>query len=242
MKRSKLNTLRNASLIAVGLVLARGAQATTLIGSTDLTFDNLPLPNNTQIPVSFGSAASPSNPQTGVTTTTGGTPDVSVDFVSTSNGHTPVQFEYFEGGSWNAAELFNSSPGNPAESILFSAPAKDSITLNSFNFQPYNTDSLSYSYTVTVFDITTSKTLVNLTSVTVPDNSAKQLVTLNAAGGLGDTLELTLSANVATTAPVDFLAIDDLGFSELVPEPGTTALLGMGLGTLALAVKRRKTA
>ena len=83
MKRSKLNTLKNASLIAVGLVLARGAQATTTIGSTDLTLDN----SNAGTPITtFGTDAAASS--TGIVTTLGGTPDVGVAWQSTLSGHT----------------------------------------------------------------------------------------------------------------------------------------------------------
>src|ERR1700691_3681886 len=157
MKRSKLNILKNASLIAVGLVLARGAQATTLVGDTDLTFDDLDQANNTQIPVNFGSSAATSS--TGVVTDLGGTPDINVTFLSTSTAHSPVQFQYFQGGPWDAAELFNSIAGKPAEEILLGTSPNASVTLNSFNFHPYYTDANSYNYTVSVQDVTTSQTL-----------------------------------------------------------------------------------
>jgi PEP-CTERM motif len=236
MKRSKLNTLRNASLIAVGLVLARGAQATTTIGSTTLTLD----PSAGAPITTFGSLASTSSP--GVVTTLGGTPDVSLVWQSTLVGHTAVNFDYISGGPWSGdAELNNSSIGITHE-IDFSVPSFASVTLNSFNFQPYLADGNGYTYTVTVFDVTKS-TVLDTQGVTIPATSTlKDLVTLNAVGGLGDTLALTLTRTGGTGNPLN-IAIDDPSFTELVPEPTTAGLLVMGLGAVgALAVVKRKKA
>lgn len=249
MKRKLGRGLRNTALIAVGVTLARGAQAATTIGDTTVVFDGSGLPVGSQIPMGFASNQSPTNnPIGGVTFGSSGlgmgTPDISLTwgFTGGGRGQQPTDFEYITGGqnNWNAALLNNSAPGH-IHTITFTPTTLSLVQINSFNFTPYyNNSGEVFNYTVSVVDANTLASLYSAPITVTSGSAAKYLVTLDVAGALNEPLTLEIDRTGGDGGPFNN-GFDDLNFTEIVPEPGTAGLVCLGLaGWLGVAIWRRK--
>lgn len=247
MKRNIFQTVKRVGLVSVGLILARGAQAATTIGDTTITFDGSGLVSGSQIPLNFGSKQSPTNSPSGGVTFGGsglglGTPDISLTWNVTPGGArgTPINFQYSQGGpdSWNAALLNNSTVGHEHD-LTFAPTALSLVEINSFNFTPYyNNDGEVFNYTVSVKDANTLATLASQSVTVTSGAAAKYGVTLNTFGQLGESLTLSLSRTGGTGGPEN-MAVDDVTFTEVVPEPGTVSLAVLGFAGMAWAARRR---
>ena len=251
MKRKLGRGLRNTALIAVGVILGRGAQAATTIGDTTVVFDGTALPVGSQIPMNFASFQSPTNnPIGGVTFgSTGlglGTPDIGLtwSFTSGGRGQLSTSFNYFTGGdnNWNAALLGNSASGHD-HSITFTPGTYSLVQINSFNFTPYyNNSGEVFDYTITVKDANTQATLLSEPFTVTSGLAAKYPVTLDVTGDLDEPLTLDIARTGGTGGPFN-IAADDFKFTEVVPEPDVPGLICLGLITwLGVAVWRRKSA
>jgi hypothetical protein len=226
MKRSKLGRLRPYAIVAIGIVLGRGAQADTII-----TFD-AGVANNTAITAPFGSNVSASGP--GVSVVGLGTPGIGLTWGG-GPGAT-ARWEYYNDAVWSAGQL-NGSTNGFFHSILFTPTPSVAVTLDSLNFHPYYIDpSETFNYGWSVLDGTTVLTSgsINFSS----DATKNHPVNINFTGNIGEALTLRLD-RIGGTGSGQNIAVDDVRFAQ-VPEPSTLALFSMGcLAGIAARVRWR---
>ena len=228
--------------MAASVFLANSAQAVvTLVGDTTITFDNANLNLGDQIPGNFGSNAT--NSGGGITIGNSGlglgTPDITLSWKSQFNGfgHQSTQFEYVNVSGTDGGFLNNSVVGQTHE-IQFSPGANASLILSSLDFQSVGVTADTYTYTLTVKDAGTSSILASVPVVVAGDGNKTAPINLGVHGVLGQSLVLDISRTGGTGDGFS-MAVDDIAFSEVVPEPTTTALMGLGLGGLGLMAVRR---
>ena len=217
MKRGKLGRLKPSAIVAVGIVLGRGAQADTII-----TFDGLSA-NNTPITAPFGSNVSASGP--GVSVVGFGTPGISLDWFGTGGS---TRWEYYNDAVWSAGQL-NGSTNGTSHNILFTPTASVAVSLESLNFHPYYVSAETFSYNWSVIEISPSSTsnVVSSGSINFSSDATKNHpVNINYTGNIGDGLTLRLE-RIGGTGSGQNIAVDDVRFAQ-VPEPSTLALLSMG--------------
>lgn len=212
MKRSLLGNLKPIAMVAVGIILGRGAQADTV-----LTFDGLPAgqPGGGQIIQSFGGNASASSP--GVLVNGAGTPDIGLTWQGTGG-----RWDYYIDAVWSAGQLDSSDTGDLHE-IIFTPTASKSVILKSFNFHPYYNNGLDYEYDWKVLDGTT--VLTNGTSAFLSDATKTHPVNINYQGAPGQVLKLQIESTGGTDGPQN-IAVDDITLAQLfsgIPATGMAA-------------------
>lgn len=233
MKRRTLSRLMPATIVSVGVVLGRGAQADTI-----LDFNALPpgQVNNAQIIAGFGSNASASSP--GVTVSGLGTPDISLTLGSSvgGTGGSTTRWDYYIDTVWGAGQINGSTVGS-FHSILFTPGAGAAVTLNSFNFHPYYVSAETFDYGWSV--LAGATVLTSGTISFISDATKNHAANVNFTGGLGQALTLRIDRTGGTGSGQN-IAVDDIRFAQ-VPEPGVLALLSLGgLAGLGVLVRRRR--
>jgi hypothetical protein len=232
MKRSKVGSFKPLAIVAVGVVLGRGAQADTI-----LDFDALPpgQVNNAQILAGFGGNAGASSP--GVSVSGLGTPDITLTLGSSvgGTGGSTTRWDYYNDAVWSAGQLNGSTIGS-FHSILFTPGASAAVSLESFNFHPYYVSAETFDYNWSVLD---GATVLTGGSISFNSDATKNhSVNINFTGGVGEALTLMLDRTGGSGSGQN-IAVDDIAFAQ-VPEPSTLALLSLGLGGLALSARRRR--
>src|ERR1051325_5018207 len=96
MKRSKLGRLKPSAIVAVGVVLGRGAQADTI-----LTFETLPPGQTSTQPIIAGFGSNADASSQGVSVVGFGTPNISLAFGG-SGGAT--RWAYYGDSVWGAGQ------------------------------------------------------------------------------------------------------------------------------------------
>jgi len=213
MKRGKLGRLKPSAIVAVGIVLGRGAQADTII-----TFD-AGVASNTEITAPFGSNVSASGP--GISVVGLGTPDISLTWGGGPGSTT--RWEYYNDAVWSAGQL-NGSTNGAFHSILFTPTASVAVTLDSLNFHPYYVSAETFNYNWSVLD---GSTVLSSGSILFSSDATKNHpININYTGDVGEALTLRLDRTGGTGIGQN-IAVDDVRFAQ-VPEPSTLALLSMG--------------
>jgi hypothetical protein len=204
MKRSLFRNLKPIAVTAVGVFLARGASADTI-----LTFDASPpgQGQNTEILQSFGGNASDSGP--GVLVSGAGTPDIGLNWQSTGG-----RWDFYIDAVWSAGQLDGSDVGDFHE-IVFAPTASAAVVLKSFNFHPYYDNGLDYSYDWRVLDGATVLTNGSLTFIC--DATKNHPVNINYQGSLGQNLTLQLERTGGSDETQN-IAVDDITFAQF-PTP-----------------------
>jgi hypothetical protein len=230
MKRSKLGRLKPAAIVAVGVVLGRGAQAGTI-----LTFDALPpgQAHNQPIIQTFGDNATAPSP--GVSVFGGGTPDINLTW-SAAGSVGVARWDYYIDSVWSAGQLNDAGVGNTYD-LLFAPGAAAAVSVGSFNFHPYYNSGTTYDFNWSVLDGVTVLTSGSLSFTS--DATKNHAVNVNYTGAVGEALTLRLS-RTGGTGRDDSIALDDITFAQ-VPEPSVLALLSSGgLAWIALYARRRR--
>src|SRR5881394_1008996 len=141
MKIKKLARFRKVALLAMGVVLGRGAYADTL-----LTFEGTA--NNLTIPQSYGDFAASST--AGVIVTGNGTPDINVGWSASGTG-SPCEWQFYTYYAWApGVGQLNDCNQNNSYDVTFTPTGTASVVLNSFSFAPYYNNSRSYDFNWTV--------------------------------------------------------------------------------------------
>jgi len=135
MKRSLFRNLKPIAMAAVGVFLARGASADTIV-----TFNTRPAgqANNAVIIDGFGSNAT--NSSAGIQVIGTGTPDITLTWQSDS-GH----WDYYTDAVWTAGQLDSSNVGVSHE-VVFTPIPTIPVIVKSFNFHPYYVSNERYTY------------------------------------------------------------------------------------------------
>jgi hypothetical protein len=242
MKKNKLCRLKPILLVAVGVFLGRAAQAQNTI----LTFDIAPggQANNAVILSGFGSFASSST--AGVSVSGGGTPNVGLTWGFTAvaggggGGGNNVEWDYYNGGVWNAVQLNNSGvnntgSGTASHQLTFAPTGGFAVQLNSFALHGYYNSSETYDYTWSVLSGLT--TLASGTYSFTSDGTGNHPININYTGGSGEVLVLDILRTGGSGSAFN-IAVDNISFGQTaVPEPGAFALAG--LGSLMLLARYR---
>lgn len=241
MKRNKLFNLHSLALAAIGVFLGRGAQAGTV-----LTFDTPPggQGNNAILLTGFGSNAGASSD--GVSVTAGGTPNIGLTWGFTAvaggggGGGNNVEWDFYNDSVWKGTQLNNSGVNNTgsgtAAHTLSFAPSGVAVQLNSFNLHGYYNSTETFDYNWFVKDGAT--TLANGSYSFTSDGTKNHLVNINYTGGLGQALSLEILRTGGTGSAFN-VAVDDISFAQVVPEPGSFALLSGGIGAMLLMRRNR---
>ena len=207
MKRSLFKNLRPAAIAAVGVFLARGASADTI-----LTFATRPAgqANNAMILDGFGSNAT--NSSAGVQVIGTGTPGIALTWQSDSG-----RWDYYIDSVWSAGQLDGSNVGVSHE-VVFTPTPTVPVIIKSFNFHPYYNNANDYAYDWSVRD-TGGNTLTNA-SITFPCDATKNhAVNINYTGGPGQALTLHIERTGGSEDSQN-IAVDDITFAqaaELLP-------------------------
>ncbi|SHJ63209.1 PEP-CTERM protein-sorting domain-containing protein [Rubritalea squalenifaciens DSM 18772] len=236
----KTHTLYAAAIL--GLVSTGNLMATTII------LGNAGSGTNTNIPDTFGDNVSASDPGR-FEVTDGGTPNIGLTWdASGGTNANSWQFHGWGGSDYAAggALQMDGSSTNSIFSITFTPEAGFGVVLNGFDFVG-DTNNDTYQYRVdlvrtfdnnTVFTTTTAEWT---TDTSQPQENAPS-VTIDYTGALGEEYRLDLvrlnDDSSDTGSRVD-IAIDNLSFGQTaIPEPTSTALVG--LGAFAFVLRRRR--
>jgi hypothetical protein len=207
MKRSLFRDLKSIGVAAVGVFLARGASADTIV-----TFDTRPAGqgNNARIIDGFGSNAT--NSSAGVQVIGTGTPDITLTWQSDSG-----RWDYYTDAVWTAGQLDGSNVGVSHE-VVFTPTPTVPVIIKSLNFHPYYNNGRDYSYDWSVRDAGgTALTNGNITFRC--DATKNHPVNMNYTGGPGQALTLHIERTGGSDGSQN-IAVDDIAFAqaaELLP-------------------------
>ncbi len=236
--KTKLNLA--TGLLASGIVMTSTATAaTTIIGTGGGA-------TNSSVDQTYGDNAT-ANVAGGISVTAGGTPNIGLTY----GGGT---WEYH---AWSGAGANNGGDGvlqlqgtsnSVTHSITFTPDAGFAAVITGFNFiGDTNGAANTYQYDWQVVDAVSGATLTSGTTAswttvtaTAPFSGAPA-VDVNYTGLVdGQALRLEMVQSAGFTGVGGNMAIDNLVFDQvtIVPEPSSAALLG--LGGLALILRRRK--
>ena len=139
-------------------------------------------------------------------------------------------------------ELATGTPVAATQTILFTPIASAYVTLNGFDANdwvggpggPSNTPNTVFNWSV--LNGAGGTVLASATGLTVPDGTVLPIA-INFVGAVGQALELNITQIDGSGS---YFAIDNLAFSSTaVPEPGSLAVVGFGLGAMAMRRKRK---
>lgn len=200
------------SLAALTIATGSAGAATTLTG---LSFDNTPVP-----------AGHGSNEV--------GTLNVTLDW---STGGDWDQYANWDG----RGDVYQIEASNITPAVIVFTPDADwvSVTITSFDLDEWaGGDDTTVNWTISGSSSGTlaSGTWDDFNNVNDPsDAGGRSTVTPNVTGAGGEALTLSFEQ---TFGLVTYLAMDNLTFDQAVPEPSSTALLG--LGGLVLMLRRKR--
>lgn len=225
-------TLRIAIPVLLLVVAAMPARS----HATTITFENAAGAANEDIPTTYGSNIAGN--ATGFITTdeTGATPDIALNW-----SPTPNFWEYHTSGVWqnlgtpvHVAQLDNRVAGPGV--IAFTVGSGVALTLHSFDIGNA-TDQFEAAYRWSI-DLKRASDSVVVASQTTSLLSAgtTEAVTFNFTGAAGEDYRLEFTAS---TSGLIRTAIDNLSFSQAVPEPSMFAMLGLGVAALGAGRLRR---
>ena len=169
---------------------------------------------------------------------------VTADHGSASVGTLNIALNWLGSGT-DKWDNYNSWPNDPgggvyqhndmgARSIEFTPDAGFNVILQSLDANDWAGGGGDTIYDWSVVG-STSGTLGSATGVTVADGTIAALNFGNLTGTGSETLTLTIDQTGGTGS---YFAIDNLTFDQ-VPEPSSTALLGLGLGAMAMRRRRK---
>ena len=225
------------------------ALATSSTHASIIIFNGIAGSNNAAVPASFGSNLS--NDIGGANVSNGATPDIALAWGGGWDLHgRSTSF-------WAALDATGPSSNTPSVgqmesptdvspmTVTFTVDTEWALQLNSVDIGMASDKLDTYYFDVTISEVGGSKVFSTLTAAMDGDGgTGVQALTVD-FGGFTGTLgtdyvlafrEADSFGNIITGTNGG--AIDNLSFSQAVPEPSTTALLG--LGGLALILRRRK--
>ena len=257
------------TLAAAFALLAFPASLTagTTVTRTTVIIANPGGPSNGAIPQGFGdrvTSSSSGNYNNAFSVTGGGTPHIELAWSAIDNVNGSVtRWEFHnwdhsvtaDGGvlQLNGSDGATGTVGdedpfvtNDVHQITFTPDAGYATIINGFNFiGDTNGDTYQYNWRVlenqhVVASGQTDPWSTDHTQVGRPTWDGAPNVNINYEGGLGSELILEIAQSIGSTGNGVNIAIDNLSFSQAqaVPEPSSAALLG--LGGLALLLRRRK--
>jgi hypothetical protein len=221
--------------IVAATISAQSLCATTLTFTGNIT--------NNELPATYGSDNTTNDTEFVTSDGSGATENIGltwapVNTVSTT-GFNSWEFHnhtVFSAIGTSVAQLDNNSdPANPLSTITFTPDAGFAMVLNSLRIG-HATDMTApaYAWTLTV-ERTSDDVVVDTKTTAVMAAGDAETVNFNFTGDLGVEYRLVFDDGGAQTFNG---GISALSFSQAVPEPSSTALLG--LGGLALILRRRK--
>lgn len=220
MKKFNTTILKGAGLTASIALLSTSANATVL------AFDGLG--TNATIPDTFGDNISAA--ETGVLVTNGTTPNIGL----TWDGN----WEFYNDGEWSGAQLQAYGTGTNHD-IIFTPDSGFAVLVDSFVFDDYAAFAGGNEFDWSLTEDTATGNLIGSGTGTTTDGQDLTVNTGMTSAYEGIVvLRITESAGSTNASNAD-QAIDTVSFTQVaVPEPSSTALLG--LGGLALFLRRRR--
>ena len=229
MKRRNLGRIKPLAVAVVGVVLGRAAQADTV-----LTFDAFPAGQNHNAPIlqTFGDNAAASS--AGVSVIGNGTPNIGLTW--SGGGSATARWDYYIDPVWSAGQLNGSSVGG-FHNLLFTPDAGFGVSIKSFNFHPYYNSAETFAYSWRVLDGATELLTGSLNFGS--DGTKNYPVNIDFTGAANQSLTLNI-LRTGGSGNGQNIAVDDIRFAQVVPEPGTLVLLSLGAVGLAVRWRRRR--
>ncbi|YCM45252.1 PEP-CTERM sorting domain-containing protein [Verrucomicrobiaceae bacterium 227] len=236
----KLTTTAKLVTAIAGLSLtANSAHASIII------FDGITGANNTELPTTLGSNLT--SDVAGATVINGATPDIDLEWAGSNGG-----WDLYAGGTyWAALETATGRIGQleypttqTPMTITFAVADGQALQLNSVDIGMATDKTDTYYFDITISEVGGGEVFNFLTAAMDGDGSSgveTLTVDFNFTGTPGT--DYVLAFNDVDSLGNDTIsnnggAIDNLSFNQVIPEPSSSALLG--LGGLALLFRRRK--
>lgn len=222
MKTHKVKSNRFIFSGAFGLAIVQTVGAATTIITNDATGGNN-ANRNTAVAADYGSNIAANSGD--FTVTDGGTPNISLQWA-------PDASFYWEHYNWNGNSGAIQVDSNQVQTVTFTPAIGFAVTVTSADFDFWSAkDGWTIDWSV-VGDGSTNLSGVFSSSLA----QRRETVFFNASGAINEVL--TLSIQQTHGQYRGSFAIDNLTFSQ-VPEPASTALLGLGLGAMAMRRNRK---
>ena len=159
----------------------------------------------------------------------GWTPDISLSFSTTAAG----TYHTYNDAVWTGVIE------SDGRYVVFTPANGASVKINDLNMESYGGGTISYLKIVTLDgDGNETGTLQDVidapSGFPIASGPTGQLISVNYTGAPGQTIALTFGGGI----PANNVGIDTLRFSEMIPEPASLGL--MGLGSLSLLRRKRR--